>query len=91
MIKVSEELLSDSVFNWKATLLKFARRIGAKEEEAFLIGDGEGKPTGIFDNDSGRRLEQPLPGLLLKRMRFRPLLFPEGPYRKGCLYHERCQ
>ena len=27
---------------------EFARRIGAKEEEAFFIGDGKGKPTGIF-------------------------------------------
>lgn len=49
MIKVSDELLNDSVFNIEAYISKeFGRRIGAKEEEAFFIGDGVGKPTGIF-------------------------------------------
>src|SRR5690625_2247900 len=57
MIKVSDELLNDSVFsieNYIAT--EFARRIGAKEEEAFLVGDGEGKPTGIFNATAGGQL-----------------------------------
>lgn len=50
MIKVSDELLNDSVFPLANYISKeFARRIGAKEEEAFFIGDGAGKPTGIFD------------------------------------------
>ena len=48
-IKISEELLNDSVFDLPSYIAKeFARRIGSKEEEAFLIGDGKGKPTGIF-------------------------------------------
>ena len=47
MIKVSEELLNDSVFNLEQYIAKeFARRIGAKEEEAFFVGNGTGKPTG---------------------------------------------
>ncbi len=54
MIKVSEELLNDSVFNLEAYIAKeFARRIGAREEEAFFIGDGVGKPTGIFNITGG--------------------------------------
>lgn len=49
MIKVSEELLNDSVFKLGSYISKeFARRIGAREEEAFVIGDGNGKPTGVF-------------------------------------------
>ncbi|WP_366923871.1 phage major capsid protein [Metallumcola ferriviriculae] len=57
MIKVSEELLNDSVFNLQAYIAKeFARRIGAKEEEAFFIGDGTGKPTGIFNATGGAEL-----------------------------------
>lgn len=49
MIKVSDELLNDSVFDLQAYIAgEFGRRIGAKEEEAFFIGDGIGKPTGIF-------------------------------------------
>lgn len=48
-IKVSEELLNDSIFSIDAYLAgEFARRIGAKEEESFFIGDGKNKPTGIF-------------------------------------------
>jgi len=54
MIKVSEELLNDSAFNLERYIAKeFARRIGAKEEEAFLTGNGNGKPTGIFNNTGG--------------------------------------
>jgi HK97 family phage major capsid protein len=54
MIKVSDELLNDSVFNMEAYISnEFSRRIGAKEEEAFLVGDGKGKPTGIFNSTGG--------------------------------------
>lgn len=54
LIKVSEELLNDSVFNLESYIAKeFARRIGAKEEEAFFTGDGDGKPTGIFNATGG--------------------------------------
>ena len=54
MIKVSEELLNDSAFNLESYIAtEFARRIGAKEEEAFFIGDGTGKPTGILANAGG--------------------------------------
>lgn len=49
MIKVSEELLNDSVFDLEGYISReFARRIGAREEEAFFTGDGTGKPTGIL-------------------------------------------
>jgi HK97 family phage major capsid protein len=54
LLKVSEELLNDSVFNLESYIAKeFSRRIGAKEEEAFFIGDGLGKPTGIFNATGG--------------------------------------
>lgn len=57
LIKISEELLNDSAFNLETYIAKeFARRIGAKEEEAFFVGDGEGKPTGIFHETSGGQL-----------------------------------
>ncbi|MDW7658133.1 MAG: phage major capsid protein [Bacillota bacterium] len=54
MIKVSEELLNDSFFNLEGYIAReFARRIGTKEEEAFFIGNGTGKPTGIFNATGG--------------------------------------
>ena len=49
LIKVSNELLADSVFNLEAYISKeFGRRCGSKEEDAFFNGDGTGKPTGIL-------------------------------------------
>ncbi|HEM4769332.1 TPA: phage major capsid protein, partial [Streptococcus suis] len=48
-IRISEELLNDSVFDLESYMTaEFARRIGTEEEKAFLIGDGSKKPTGIF-------------------------------------------
>lgn len=48
-IRISEELLNDSVFDLESYMTEeFARRIGTEEEKAFLTGDGSKKPTGIF-------------------------------------------
>lgn len=60
MIRVSEELLNDSVFNIESYIAnEFARRIGAAEEEAFLTGDGIGKPTGIFTQEATLKTAKP--------------------------------
>jgi HK97 family phage major capsid protein len=57
LIKVSEELLNDSVFDLEAYISReFARRIGNKEEEAFFTGDGVGKPTGILAATGGAQV-----------------------------------
>jgi HK97 family phage major capsid protein len=49
LMKVTEELLNDSAFNLEAYIAgQYAIRIGSKEEEAFVAGDGTGKPTGIL-------------------------------------------
>jgi len=57
MIKVSEELLNDNVFNLESYIAKeFARRIGNKEEDAFFTGDGVGKPTGILAATGGAQV-----------------------------------
>lgn len=54
MIKVSEELLNDSAFDLQTYIAaEFARRIGNAEEEAFLTGNGVGKPTGILHTTGG--------------------------------------
>jgi len=54
LIKVSNELLNDSVFDLESYISKeFARRIGNKEEDAFFNGNGTGKPTGIFNATGG--------------------------------------
>lgn len=57
MIKVSEELLNDSVFDLESYISsEFARRIGTKEEEAFFTGDGKGKPLGILAAIGGAQI-----------------------------------
>ena len=54
IIKVSEELLNDSAFDLEKYFQEeFARRLGAKEEEAFIVGDGNKKPTGILNKTGG--------------------------------------
>ena len=57
VIKVSEELLNDSAFDLEKYFQEeFARRIGAKEEEAFIVGDGNKKPTGILNVTGGAEI-----------------------------------
>lgn len=54
MIKVSDELLQDSVFDIESYIAaEFARRIGAAEEDAFINGDGSGKPYGLLHATNG--------------------------------------
>lgn len=53
-IKVSDELLHDSVFDVPSYIAReFARRIGTAEEDAFFNGDGTGKPTGLLNATGG--------------------------------------
>lgn len=57
MIKISEELLNDSVFNLERYIAgEIARRLGATEEEAFIVGNASGKPTGILHTSGGAEL-----------------------------------
>ena len=50
IIKVSEELLNDSVFDLEQYISKeFVRRMAAAEENAFINGTGTGRPTGILE------------------------------------------
>ena len=57
LIKVSNELLNDSVFPLEGYISKeFARRIGAQEEDSVFNGDGDGKPVGIFHSTGGAQV-----------------------------------
>lgn len=49
-IIVSEELVTDSAFDLSSFLsTEFGERIGALAEDAYINGDGTGKPTGILN------------------------------------------
>lgn len=54
LIKVSVELLQDSMFDLESYIAgEFARAFGIAEEEAFCIGTGTGQPSGIFTDQGG--------------------------------------
>jgi HK97 family phage major capsid protein len=88
MIKVSEELLNDSVFDLEGYIAKeFGRRIGAKEEEAFLVGNGQGKPTGIFDADHGGQIGVTTAAASIKMDEIFDLFYSlKSPYRKRAVF-----
>ncbi len=53
-IKVTEELLYDNAFNLENYITtSFGRALANAEEDAFLNGDGTGKPTGLFHPEKG--------------------------------------
>ncbi|MBR7927064.1 phage major capsid protein [Aerococcaceae bacterium zg-ZUI334] len=53
-IKVTEELLYDSAFNLENYITEqFGKALVNAEEDAFLNGDGNNKPTGIFHESNG--------------------------------------
>lgn len=53
-IKVTEELLYDSAFNLENYITEqFGKALANAEEDAFLNGDGNNKPTGIFHETNG--------------------------------------
>ena len=53
-IKVTEELLYDNAFGLENYIItQFGKALANAEEDAFLNGDGTGKPTGIFNPTKG--------------------------------------
>lgn len=53
-IKITEELLYDNAFGLENYIItQFGKAIGNAEEDAFLNGDGKGKPLGLFDSTGG--------------------------------------
>ncbi len=56
-IKVTEELLYDNAFGLENyIILQFGKALANAEEDAFLNGDGNGKPTGLFHAAKGGTL-----------------------------------
>lgn len=87
-IKVSDELLSDAAFdipNYIAT--EFARRMGAREEEAFFVGDGVKKPTGIFADEGGADVGVTLGSAAITADSLIDLFYSlRAPYRRNAVW-----
>ena len=87
-IKVSDELLHDSVFDVPSYIAKeFARRIGAAEEEAFFTGNGTGKPTGILAETGGADLGVTTSGASITFDDVIDLFYSlRAPYRRNAVF-----
>ena len=83
-IKVTEELLYDNAFNLENYIIQqFGKAIGNAEEDAFLNGDGTGKPAGIFDTAKGGTFAVELANTGIKTDDILTLIYAlKRPYRK---------
>jgi len=87
-IKVSDELMADSAFDIADYIAKeFARRMGAKEEEAFFIGNGTKKPTGILADTDGADVGVTLNSAAITADSLIDLFYSlRAPYRRNAVW-----
>lgn len=86
-IKITEELLYDSAFPLENYIItEFGKALGNAEEDAFLNGDGKGKPTGIFNATDGGHLAGTLTAALKSDDLFDLVYALKRPYRKNASF-----
>lgn len=87
-IKVTEELLNDNAFGLENFILdSFAKALGNAEEDAFLNGDGNNKPTGIFDPVKGGEIGVTAVSTSIKADEVIDLVYSlKRPYRKNAAF-----
>lgn len=86
-VKVTEELLYDNAFGLENYLLtQFGKALANAEEDAFLNGDGTGKPTGIFDAAHGGQLAGTLGGAVKTDDVIDLVYALKRPYRKNAAF-----
>ncbi|MCM1219555.1 MAG: phage major capsid protein [Lachnospiraceae bacterium] len=86
-VKVTEELLYDNAFGLENYLLtQFGKALANAEEEAFLTGDGIGKPTGIFAETGGGQVAGTLGGTVKTDDMLDLVYALKRPYRKNAVF-----
>ena len=86
-IKVTEELLYDNAFNLENYIItQFGKALANAEEDAFLNGDGSGKPTGIFDTTAGGHVVSTLTAALKSDDMLDLVYGLKRPYRKNASF-----
>lgn len=86
-IKVTEELLYDNAFNLEDQILSsFTKAIANAEEDAFLNGDGEKKPTGIFAETGGGQVMGTLTAAIKSDDLIDLVFALKRPYRKNASF-----
>ena len=82
-IKVTEELLYDNAFNLESYIIdQFGKALANAEEDAFLNGDGVGKPLGLFAETGGGTVADTLSGALKSDDMLSLIYALKRPYRK---------
>ncbi len=86
-IKVTEELLYDSAFNLENYIItEFGKALANAEEDAFLNGDGKGKPLGIFTKTGGGQSAGTLTAALKSDDLIDLIYSLKRPYRKNASF-----
>lgn len=86
-IKVTEELLYDNEFKLEEFILKsFTKALANAEEDAFLNGDGKGKPTGIFAATGGGQVANTLTAAIKSDDLIDLIHSLSRPYRKNAAF-----
>ena len=87
-IKVTEELLYDAAFNLEGYIIdQFGKALANAEEDAFLNGDGKGKPAGIFDTVMGGQYSLTTSGTSISADDIISLVYTlKRPYRKSAAF-----
>lgn len=86
-IKATEELLYDNAFNLENYIItQFGKALGNAEEDAFLNGDGTGKPTGLFDATNGGHLLNTLTAALKSDDMLDLVYGLKRPYRRNASF-----
>ena len=86
-VKVTEELLYDNAFGLENYLLtQFGNALANAEEDAFLNGDGTGKPTGIFAATGGGQIAGTLGGAIKTDDVIDLVYALKRPYRKTAVF-----
>lgn len=87
-IKVTDELLADSAFDLEGYIVEeFVRALSNVEEDAFLNGDGNHKPTGIFNSTKGGELGVTTKAQTITADELIQLVYSlDRPYRKNAAF-----
>ena len=82
-IKVTEELLYDNAFNLENYIVtQFGRALANAEEDAFLNGDGTGKPLGLFAAKGGGTVAETLSAAIKSDDLLSLIYALKRPYRR---------
>lgn len=86
-IRITEELLYDNVFNLENYITtQFGKALANAEEDSFLNGDGNGKPTGIFHATKGGQIAGTNTAALKSDDILDLIYALKRPYRKGASF-----